>query len=107
MLNVIVNLLIVITLFFSIGFVSVYATSPWKMNNLGKATMTWGMSMIVWCIAGLVYSFAGPTWYYPWLRLAAYSSTAWAMGTMLYNLIKVQRQVIRELDEDQDKTPVG
>lgn len=104
-LNDLINLLIIITLLFSVGFVAVYATSPWKISPLGKATMTWGASMVIWCCAGLVYSFLGPVWFYPWLRLLAYASTSWAMGTMLVTLIQVQQRVRTQI-KDEDKSSV-
>lgn len=106
MLTGIINLLIFLTLLFSVGFVAVYATSPWKISHLGRATMTWGASMVLWCCAGLIYSFQGLVWYYPWLRLVAYASTSYAMGTMLWTLIRVQSD-IRDQLKDEDKTPVA
>lgn len=105
MINAVVTFLVFLTLAASIGFVSVYATGPWKVSNLGRATMTWGTSMIIWCCAGLAYSFYGATWYYPWLRLIAYAATSWAMWTMLVTLIGVRRAACPQ--DDEDKLPVS
>lgn len=99
-INSFIIVLILATMTAAIGFVAIYAAGPWRVSHLGKATMLWAFSMIVWCSSGLVYSFLGTPSWYPWLRLAAYLFTCVAMWTMLILLLKTSRTVRVERRKD-------
>jgi cell division protein FtsW (lipid II flippase) len=98
--NYFINTLIIVTLVAAISFVAIYATGPWKVSTLGKATMLWAVAMVIWCVAGLIYSFYGVTSWYPYIRLLAYISASLAMCTMLFMLVRTSRQVNKDQRRD-------